>query len=84
MSALVGRRVSMPMRIGLVLWTLAVASTPSVAQELSMNAGTLAHEFDRLTNTGRVLYVAAHPDDENTRLLAYLVNGRHVTARIWP
>jgi LmbE family N-acetylglucosaminyl deacetylase len=80
MSALVGRRVSMPMRIGLVLWMLAVASTPSVAQELSMNAGTLAHEFDRLTNTGRVLYVAAHPDDENTRLLAYLVNGRHVTA----
>ena len=45
-----------------------------------MDAGTLAHALDRLANTGRVLYIAAHPDDENTRLLAYLVNNRHVTA----
>jgi LmbE family N-acetylglucosaminyl deacetylase len=29
--------------------------------------------------TARVLYVAAHPDDENTRLLGYLANARHVT-----
>ena len=45
-----------------------------------MHAGKLAHELDRLANTGRVLYIAAHPDDENTRLLAYLANGRHVGA----
>lgn len=45
-----------------------------------MHAGKLAHELDRLANTGRVLYLAAHPDDENTRLLTYLANGRHVTA----
>jgi len=45
-----------------------------------MHAGQLAHAVDRLANTGRVLYVAAHPDDENTRLLAYLANARHVTA----
>ena len=45
-----------------------------------MNAGRLAHALDRLAGTGRVLYVAAHPDDENTRLLAYLANARHVTA----
>ncbi len=45
-----------------------------------MHAGKLAHELDRLANTARVLYVAAHPDDENTRLLAYLANQRHVGA----
>ena len=45
-----------------------------------MDAGTLAHAVDRLGVTARVLYVAAHPDDENTRLLAYLANARHVTA----
>jgi LmbE family N-acetylglucosaminyl deacetylase len=45
-----------------------------------MDAGRLAHALDRLANTGRVLYVAAHPDDENTRLLAYLANERHVGA----
>lgn len=44
-----------------------------------MHAGQLAHAVDRLANTGRVLYVAAHPDDENTRLLAYLANARHLT-----
>ncbi len=45
-----------------------------------MDAGRLAHALDRLSNTARVLYVAAHPDDENTRLLSYLANGRHVHA----
>jgi len=49
--------------------------------EINMDAAHLAHALDRLSNTSRVLYVAAHPDDENTRLLAYLANGRHVQAR---
>jgi len=60
---------------------LAVAlATPALAQEVPMDAGHLAHAVDRLGVTARVLYVAAHPDDENTRLLAYLANARHVTA----
>ncbi|HEV8112369.1 MAG TPA: PIG-L family deacetylase [Planctomycetota bacterium] len=33
------------------------------------------HELEVL---GSVLYVAAHPDDENTRLIAYLSNGKQV------
>ncbi len=32
----------------------------------------------KLNVLGSVLYIAAHPDDENTRLLAYLANGRLV------
>jgi LmbE family N-acetylglucosaminyl deacetylase len=58
----------------LVLSALAAAS-----QAAPMDAGSLAHAVDRLAVTGRVLYVAAHPDDENTRLLAYLANHRHLT-----
>lgn len=61
----------------LVVLSLAI---PAVAQEADMNAATLAHALDRLASSARVLYVAAHPDDENTRLLAFLANGRHVTA----
>ena len=49
------------------------------AQEMPMDAGHLAHAVDRLAVTGRVLYIGAHPDDENTRLLAYLANARHLT-----
>ena len=36
--------------------------------------------LQRLTVVGSALYVGAHPDDENTALLAYLVNGRGVRA----
>ncbi len=42
------------------------------------SAGSILRELQRLRETGRVLYVAAHPDDENTRLIAYLANERHV------
>jgi len=35
------------------------------------------HQLLQLRETKRVLYVAAHPDDENTRMIAYLANGEH-------
>jgi LmbE family N-acetylglucosaminyl deacetylase len=34
--------------------------------------GAVQLELRRLATTGKVLYVAAHPDDENTRLIAWL------------
>ena len=33
--------------------------------------------LDRLRATGSVLMIAAHPDDENTAVLAYFARGRH-------
>jgi LmbE family N-acetylglucosaminyl deacetylase len=36
------------------------------------DASTIKQEFKKLNVLGSVLYIAAHPDDENTRLLAYL------------
>jgi len=48
------------------------------AADTDLPAGALAHALDRVATTGRVLYIAAHPDDENTRLLAYLANVRHL------
>ncbi len=56
----------------------AVRASPTAASEPPMHAGQLAHLLDRATTTARVLYIAAHPDDENTRLLAYLANARHL------
>jgi LmbE family N-acetylglucosaminyl deacetylase len=38
----------------------------------TLHAGELALAIESLGSLGSVLYVAAHPDDENTRLLAYL------------
>lgn len=37
------------------------------------------HEIQKLNFLGTALYIAAHPDDENTRLISYLSN--HVHAR---
>lgn len=38
----------------------------------------LYHELEKLSTGKRVLYLAAHPDDENTRLIAYFENGMNV------
>ncbi len=40
------------------------------------NAGELKTSLEKLNVLGSVLYIAAHPDDENTNLLAYLSKGR--------
>ncbi len=38
----------------------------------------ILQSLQELNTLGSVLYVAAHPDDENTRLLAYLAKERHM------
>lgn len=38
------------------------------------NAAEIRHQLEKLNVVGSVLYIAAHPDDENTRLIAYLTN----------
>ncbi|MCA6074585.1 PIG-L family deacetylase [Fulvivirga sedimenti] len=40
------------------------------------SASEILLKLERLNFLGTVLYVAAHPDDENTRLIAYLANER--------
>ncbi|HTQ28776.1 MAG TPA: PIG-L family deacetylase [Puia sp.] len=42
----------------------------------SLNAAEIYLRLKKLNVLGSVLYVAAHPDDENTRLLAYLSKDR--------
>lgn len=46
------------------------------APEAPLNAAEFEALLDRLPSTASVLYVAAHPDDENTALLSYLVSER--------
>ena len=38
------------------------------------NAVEIFHQIQKLNFLGSVLYLAAHPDDENTRLISYLSN----------
>ncbi|MGP8216324.1 MAG: PIG-L family deacetylase [Bacteroidia bacterium] len=38
------------------------------------NSARILHELEKMRHVGRVLYIAAHPDDENVALISYLVN----------
>ena len=42
------------------------------------NAAEILHRMQKLNVLGSVLYIVAHPDDENTRLIAWLANGKKV------
>jgi LmbE family N-acetylglucosaminyl deacetylase len=45
---------------------------------IQLNSAEILQNLKKLNTVGSVLYVAAHPDDENTRLLAYLANEKKV------
>ena len=50
-------------------------SLPALAQTpKSYTSSEILLQLKKLNVLGSVLYIAAHPDDENTRLLAYLAN----------
>ncbi|WP_317169367.1 PIG-L family deacetylase [Mucilaginibacter humi] len=58
--------------IFLLLCSAAFAQTAPPA-----DLATIQQSFKKLNVLGSVLYMAAHPDDENTRLLAYLAQEKH-------
>jgi LmbE family N-acetylglucosaminyl deacetylase len=57
-------------------------NTPSVlTAQVAPRKASSADIFDalkKLNTLGSVLYVAAHPDDENTRMISYFANARHM------
>jgi LmbE family N-acetylglucosaminyl deacetylase len=48
------------------------------AQRKVESSAEIYHELQKLKVVGNVLYFAAHPDDENTRLIAWLENEKKV------
>ncbi len=46
----------------------------SFCQTEQTHAAKILLDIEKLNTIGSVLYIAAHPDDENTRLLSYLAN----------
>src|SRR5262245_20920609 len=62
-------------RGALVAGILVGASGAGHAAELPRGAA-IQQQLRSFATTGSVLYVAAHPDDENTQVIAYLARGR--------
>ena len=63
----------------LFLYLLLLSSTLLAQQPQKPSSVEIYHQIQKLNFLGSVLYVAAHPDDENTRLISYMAN--HVKAR---
>jgi len=58
-----------------LLFLLALSITFSYAQQPKKpNSSEIYESIKKLNFLGSVLYVAAHPDDENTRLISYMAN----------
>lgn len=53
-------------------------STSAQRPPAQPDAAGILHGMRKLQVLGSVLYIAAHPDDENTRLIAWLANGKKV------
>jgi LmbE family N-acetylglucosaminyl deacetylase len=67
------------LRIGLILFTVfLLAGTISNAEPQTNSSAAILQELKNFRETGRVLYIAAHPDDEDTQLITYLARGRHL------
>jgi LmbE family N-acetylglucosaminyl deacetylase len=62
-------------RLALVLFA---AAAPALAQRSLAGEAEIRQALERLNTLGSAMMIAAHPDDENTALLAYLARGRHV------
>lgn len=52
--------------------------TTSAQKTSELSSAEILLSLKKLNTLGSVLYVAAHPDDENTRLLAYLAKERNL------
>lgn len=62
-----------------LLFALSVCLSCVQAQtSIQLSSSEIKARIEKLGVTGSVLYIAAHPDDENTRLLSYLATEKNV------
>ncbi len=57
------------------IFLLSFLSIGILKAQTQMSSGEILHEIKKLQNSSTVLYLAAHPDDENTRMISWLTNG---------
>jgi LmbE family N-acetylglucosaminyl deacetylase len=62
----------------LLLLLLPLSVSVKAQQVRPLPSSQIFQKLQQLNVLGTVMYVAAHPDDENTRLLSYLVHHDHV------
>ncbi|MFA9214330.1 MAG: PIG-L family deacetylase [Candidatus Methylacidiphilales bacterium] len=61
-------------KISLFILSICVTVLANAQAPKSYTSSEILLQLKKLNTVGSVLYIAAHPDDENTRLIAYLAN----------
>ncbi len=61
-------------KLFLISFALLIAFNADAQQPKKPTSGEIYKSIEKLNFLGNALFVAAHPDDENTRLISYLVN----------
>jgi len=62
----------------MLLFSVLLLTSENKAQQVNYSSNEILLQLQKLNTVGSVLYVAAHPDDENTRLLSYLAKEKKV------
>ncbi|WP_299117326.1 PIG-L family deacetylase [uncultured Winogradskyella sp.] len=57
-----------------IIFLIAITYSVNAQQPKKLNSSEIYEAIQKLNVLASVLYVAAHPDDENTRLIAYMSN----------
>ena len=65
------------MRDGKLAFGIAILSISLTAMAQPIPAPEILRQLHSFREMGSVLYIAAHPDDENTELIAYFARGRN-------
>src|SRR5690606_36763725 len=60
-----------------LLITIFICSHTNAQEPKTYTSAEIYHQIQKLNFLGSVLYVAAHPDDENTHLISYLAHDVH-------
>ena len=64
--------------LGLLLSALLLLAPLQAQQETLSGSARLQGLLERLNTLGSLLVLGAHPDDENTAVIAYFARGRHI------
>ena len=62
------------LKVSLLLCLIFVLGNANAQAPKRMNSGDIHEKLQKLQILGSILFVAAHPDDENTRMISYLSN----------
>jgi len=67
----------MKIRLLVLIIALTLCAPGNAQAPEKLSSSDIYHEIEKLNFLGTVLYLAAHPDDENTRMISYFSNEVH-------